>query len=443
MTRFTTRAHAVIAHLGVGTLLATGCSSSTMAPQTGNAPVVGNSFVIQDVRVFDGTRVSEHLQVVVQSGRIARIGRGRAPAGLPVISGAGKTLLPGLIDAHAHVGSEGALRSALRFGVTTELDMLTSIAFARTQQPRRDSLNRTDLADLYSAGSPVTSPRGLGTEFGIPFPTLDAGANAAAFVRDRIAEGSDYIKILYEPQAPLFTTISQETLREVVAAAHAQGVLAVVHISSLIGARDAVAAGADGLAHVFSDTLIDEAFAKEIARKGVFVTGTLSIFGAFQGSGLGPALIADPRIAPYLTEGQRTTLSSRGPGPDHAMAPYLVRFNLDRAIENVRRLHRAGVRVLAGTDAPNLTSHGASLHGELQLLTLAGFTPLEALVAATSAPAEAFRLVGRGRIVPGAIADLVLVDGNPLADITASRAIVRIFKNGFEVPRPRVGTATP
>jgi adenine deaminase len=84
-----------------------------------------------------------------------------------------------------------------------------------------------------------------------------------------------------------------------------------------------------------------------------------------------------------------------------------------------------------------------SIHGELQLLTQAGLTPSEALEAATSAPADAFRLTDRGRIVRGARADLVLVDGNPLADITATRAIVRVFKNGFEIQRapaePAVG----
>jgi hypothetical protein len=193
------------------------------------------------------------------------------------------------------------LRDALRFGVTTELDMLTRIEFSRAQKPRRERNERTDLADLYTAGSPATSPRGLGTQFGIPFTTISRPDEAPAFVKGRVAEGSDYIKILYEPGAPLFTTISRETLAAVVAAAHAEGVLAIVHISSLEGARDAVRAGADGLAHVFSDTLVDEAFAREMAARRVFVSPTLSIVGAFQGKSFGSALVADSRLAPYLT----------------------------------------------------------------------------------------------------------------------------------------------
>jgi len=111
----------------------------------------------------------------------------------------------------------------LRFGVTTELDILTTLAFARAQQSRRTQFERTDLAELYSAGSPVTSPRGLGTQFGIPFATISQSDAAAALLRGRIAEGADYLTILYEPGAPVFTTITGETLVAVIAAAQVAG----------------------------------------------------------------------------------------------------------------------------------------------------------------------------------------------------------------------------
>jgi hypothetical protein len=102
----------------------------------------------------------------------------------------------------------------------------------------------------------------------------------------------------------------------------------------------------------------------------------------------------------------------------------------------VRALHAAGISVLAGTDAGNPgTAHGASLHGELALLVRAGLSPEQALRAATAAPAEAFGLGDRGRIAVGQRADLVLVDGDPLADISATRNIVRIWKNGVAVDR--------
>ena len=422
------------ASVALAGILVIACTSAPAVTVATGAPVDGNSFVVRNVRVFDGSRAIERTNVVVRAGRIASVGRS-APSDLPVVDGSGRTLLPGFIDAHGHVGNERSLRDASRFGVTTVLDMLTRIEAVRAQKSRRAQVERTDLADLYTAGSPVTSPRGLGTQFGIPFTTISTPDEAPAFVRGRIAEGSDYIKILYEPGAPIFTTISRETLAAVVVSAHAEGVLAVVHVSSIEGARGAVRAGADGLAHSFGDSIIEETLAREMATRGIFVTPTLSIFGAFQGKGVGSELAADSRLSPYLTSAQRAELTKVGPGPEHPLAPYLVRFDVDRASENVRRMRGAGVRILAGTDAPNLGSHGVSLHGEMELLTKAGLSPAEALTAATLAPAQAFKLSDRGRITPGARADLVLVEGNPMRDIEQTRAIVRIFKNGYEVAR--------
>ncbi len=431
--------------LGLATAVAAGCATTRTIARVDGDAVAGNSFVVRNVRVFDGERVHERVNLVVRDGRIAAIGEAAPSRDLPVVDGTGRTLLPGLIDAHGHVSGEASLRNAVRFGVTTVLDMLTSTDVAKANRARRNQPERPDLAGLYSSGTPVTSPGGLTTQFGIPFTTISSPEEAPALVRGRVAEGSDYIKIIYEPSVPFFTSISRETLAAVIAAAHAERVLAVVHVSSLQGARDAVAAGADVLAHGFSDTLIDDSLLRQMTERGTYVTPTLSIVAAFGGRGLGPELAADPRVSPYLTLAQRKVLTSPGPGPDYPLAPYLARFEIDRASENVRRMKAAGVRLLAGTDAPNLSAHGASVHGELELMTRAGLTAAEALRAATLAPAQAFRLTDRGRIVEGARADLLLVEGNPLEDIEHTRAIVRIFKNGVEVSRalPAAPSATP
>lgn len=411
-----------------------GCRPGTAAT-AGSAPVSGNSFIVRDVRVFDGEHVIERAHVVVRDGRVASVGR-NAPSGLPVVDGRGRTLLPGLIDAHAHVPNAGALRNALRFGVTTTVDMMTRPEFARTQRPRRDSVVRTDLADLYSIGVPVTSPRGMGTQFGITLTTIASAAEAPQIVRARLAEGADLVKIMHEPDAGIVSSISSETLEAVVAAARAQGALTTVHISSLRGAREVVAAHADGLAHLFSDSLIDAPLARQIADQQMFVVPTLSNFAAFEGGAQRRELAADPRIAPFLTAAQQKALTRPAPSKSSPMAPYLARFTLARATQNVRRLRAAGVRILAGDDAASdLVAIGAGMHGELELLVEAGLTPREALEAATAGPARAFRLGARGRIVAGARADLLLVEGNPLEDITATRAISRVFKNGYEVDR--------
>src|SRR5690606_20050562 len=172
----------------------------------------GNGFAIRDVRVFDGGRVIERANVVVRDGRIAAVGADAPiPDGLEVVDGAGRTLLPGLIDAHVH--SWGNARAdALRLGVTTELDMLGDPGRLARIGRERGSMARTSQADLWSAGAAVTAPGGHGTQYGMPVPTLAAGGDAAAFVADRVEEGSDYLKIIVEDLSAYGTDARMPTL---------------------------------------------------------------------------------------------------------------------------------------------------------------------------------------------------------------------------------------
>ena len=124
------------------------------------------------------------------------------------------------------------------------------------------------MADLRSAGTLVTAPGGHGTEYGLRVPTLQTVAEAQAFVDDRIREGSDYIKIVYDDgraTGSKLPTISKEVMAALVTAAHRRGKLAIVHTVSLQEARDAIEAGADGLAHVFADEMPDPEFGRFVA----------------------------------------------------------------------------------------------------------------------------------------------------------------------------------
>src|SRR6185436_16612321 len=150
----------------------------------------------------------------------------------------------------------------------------------------------------------------------------------------------------------------------------------------------------------------------------------------------GASLIDDPHLQPYLSPGVRKNL--RG----HFRLGVAVDFST--VLASVALFHAAGVPVLAGTDAPNTGSwHGVSLHRELELLVQAGLTPLEALRAATSAPADAFRLPDRGRITVGRRADLLLVDGDPTTDVRATRAIARVWKLGVPCDREAFRASLP
>ncbi len=291
-----------------------------------------------------------------------------------------------------------------------------------------------DRADLFSAGTLVTAPGGHGTEYGVPIPTITGPEQADAFVAARVAEGSDYIKIVYDDGSELglpWKSIDAATLAAVIRAAKAQKKQAVVHILAREFARAAIAAGADGLVHLFVDKPVDEALVREAARRGVFVVPTLTVLESTNRNNQGNAALADdPELAPYLTPEDRRALRSSFPGPT-APADAL---SIPR--DTVKALKAAGVRILVGTDSGNPgTSHGASVHRELALLVAAGLTPEEALAAATAVSADAFGLSDRGRIVPGRRADLVLVDGDPTTDILATRKIAGVWKQGHAVDR--------
>jgi imidazolonepropionase-like amidohydrolase len=389
-----------------------------------------NEFVIRDVRIFDGTRTIPKGQIWVQNGRIKAVGADvKAPSSVRSINGAGETLLPGLIDSHTHAFGS-ALKEALAFGVTTELDMFTDHNYAAQIKKEQAEGKDLDLADLRSAGTLVTAPKGHGTEYGMAIPTISAPGEAQAFVDARIAEGSDYIKIIYDDGKTYglnIPTITKETMAAVITAAHQRGKLAVVHIGTLQGARDAIESGADGLAHLFVDAAPDAEFASLVAKHHAFVVPTLSVLASISGAPSGKPLAADARIQPYLPPE-----SLRGLGASFPRNSGQFSY----AQETVRQLKGQHVPILAGTDAPNPgTAHGASMHGEVSLLVAAGLTPVEALAAATSAPAHAFRLDDRGEIAPGKRADLLLVKGDPTADISATRNIVGVWKAGVELDR--------
>lgn len=406
-------------------LAAAAATLSFGAPAWAQAP----GFAITSVRVFDGEKVTANATVVVRDGRVAAMGpRTKVPADLPVVDGAGKTLLPGLIDAHTH--TFGAARTdAIRFGVTTELDMFTHPSALNGVRAARDGLARTRQADLYSAGILATAPKGHGTEYGFEIPTLTSAAEAEAWVAARVAEGSDYIKLVYAPGPRNRPSIDKATMGAVVAAAHKRGLLAVAHIQTTEDARAAIEAGVDGLVHIYADVAPDAAFYALAAKRKVFVIPTLSVISGFSGSGEGAKLAADPRIAPLLTPEQQAQM--RIPIPKRSGG-----FQMDVANAGVAALKAAKVDVLAGTDAGNpTTSHGATLHEELSMLVAAGLTPTEALRAATALPASRFGLKDRGRVKVGSRADLVLVEGDPTTTIEATRAIAAIWKNGYPVDR--------
>ncbi len=371
--------------------------------------------LIRDVRVFEAGALSGATSVLLAGDRIMGVGPAIDVASGVVVDGAGSVLLPGLVDAHVHLHDTSSLDLLARAGVTTALDMAC--------WPRElvDELrHRRGLTDIRSAGIPATAPGSTHSKMpGRPDAALISGpAQADDFVRDRLAEGSDYIKLIADIPGP-----DQATLDALVTAAHRHGRLAVAHAATIAPYRMALAAGADVITHAPLDAALDEATVAGMASAGTVAVPTLTMMDAVA-----------RRFFGVGAERRSADVPSGGPGYHHAR-------------RSVQLLRQAGVAILAGTDAnatagaPAAISHGESLHRELELLVDAGLTPAEAIFAATSLPARHFRLDDRGAVRPGTRADLVLVAGDPLADVTASRLVERVWCAGIEValtePAPR------
>ena len=375
-----------------------------------------------NIDVFDGTRRIRRVNVVVVDGMIRAIGaQVSLPAQAEIVEGKGKTLLPGLFDSHTHLGEKFVqqfLRDALDMGITTELEMGGSPVSLEVRKQ-----GCADCADFLTAGRVVTAPGGHPTQMGgPPIPTLSESddAHIQAFVDARIAEGSDYIKIIDEHRFPTLTSIQ---LQGIVVAAHRRNTMAIAHIGSQREAVACLQAGVDGLAHVFADSPPDANFASLVTRHHAFVITTLTVFESLS-AGLNPRWWEkDSWMGRRLTPTMKSSLSLRLPAwPD---------IHRNYAEQVVAQLHTPGVPLLAGTDspAPGL-AHGPSLHRELELLVDSGLSPSEALTAATFTPARVFGFHDRGRVAVGLRADLLLVRGDPTSDIRAVHNILGVWKLG-------------
>ncbi len=385
---------------------------------------------IINARIFDGEKVIGAETVLIEGEKIISVG-GEIPEHATIIDAEGGTLLPGLIDAHVHTSVDG-LRDALQFGVTTELEMMGGF----TKNGREAQLKGIeDIADVRSAGMGVTPPGGHPDELmpgdgEIPdfvlkelekmseedrnsllaahahdhgeAPTVSTRDEAIAFVGEQVRDGADYIKIMIEE----------------------------AHVLTAESSRQAIEVGVEGLAHLFIDrpeTTPD--LVRMIAEAGAFVTPCLVLNSSIIGK---PAseMAGDPRVSSKLSPEWIDTLN--------ASFNTYPQGSMEDNYRNVMDLHRAGVDILVGTDVsvpvPTLggLAHGVSVHHEMQLLVEAGFTPVEALQSATSKTARRFYLDDRGRIVEGARADLVLVDGDPTTHISDTFSIREVWQRGIQ-----------
>lgn len=235
---------------------------------------------------------------------------------------------------------------------------------------------------------------------GFPASSAITGpTDADRFVSERVVEGADYIKVIVEDSRRMGpAALDVATIRALVESAHKAGLKTIAHISTLSALITAADAGVDIITHAPLDAAVDKHLAHSLAKRNIVLV---------------PTLIMMRTIVSRVEH-----MPTHGAGIDYAYAH-----------ATVSALHRAGLTILAGTDAnsaptsPAQIPHGEAFHNELRLLVEAGLTPVEALRSATVIPAEYFGFTDRGSIKRGYRADLLLIDGDPTQDITATRAV--------------------
>ena len=348
-----------------------------------------NNQAITNVRVFNGTTLTDLKTVYISDDKIVSYATEAFK-----IDGKSGTLLPGLIDAHCHVFKLDELRQLAQAGVTTALDMTSfpvdTVNFLRKQK---------GLTDYYSAGIPLTAPGSHHSKLkGMPAEAQVTTADGARdFVRKRIGEGMDYIKLIVDDPGP-----TQEVLTAACEEARKCGRLSIAHATTFEAYDIAQEAGCDFVTHVMLDKPITKEGVKKMVEEKRGCIPTLTIMEVVHSLGISDS-------------------------------------DYQNCEDSLRMMHQADVPILAGTDAnavpgsPAHVKHSDGVARELELLVKAGLSPVEALRAATVETAKHLGFKDRGAIEAGMRADLVLVDEDPIEDISAMRNIQRVWCGGVEV----------
>ncbi|KAJ6437236.1 xylulose-5-phosphate/fructose-6-phosphate phosphoketolase [Purpureocillium lavendulum] len=368
---------------------------------------------ITNVRVFDGQGLTAPTTITICGGVI---GDGDA-SGAHEIDGTGKFLFPGFIDTHVHLsGARHQLEHMAKWGVTTALGM------GEWSPEKVNALRGSPgLTDIRSAGIPATTPGSLHSKM-LPIDQnafVTGPEDSSRFVKDRLAQHADYIKIVADVPGP-----DQDTINALVAESHSQEKLVVTHAATYSPFTMALAGRPDFITHVPRDKVLDEEDAKDMAQKQIVSIPTLAMMATICRPLPWSAVLRvllQPSLLLTVLRGRRSFA-----GPEAYR----------NCTDSVMQLHRASVQILVGTDSneeedsPFTIPHGESFHREMELLVEAGLSTVEVLKAGTSLAAGCFGLEDRGAIEPGKRADLVLLAANPLDEIRSSRKIDRVWLGG-------------
>jgi imidazolonepropionase-like amidohydrolase len=389
-------------------------------------------------RIIDGTgKVIDNGTVVISGGKITAVGPASTavPAGATRVDVKGKTLLPGLINAHGHVGNTVGLgtdkqngysrenlmrqlRTYAQYGVTTVFSLGDDSegSFALRDAPA------TDRARLFVAGPVVTG---------------NTAEEARAMVAKVAAMKPDMIKIRVDDNLGASRKMPEAAWRAVIEEAHARKLPVAVHIYWLADAKATLLAGADMIAHSVRDTAVDDQFINALKSRDVCYSPTLTREISTFIYDTAPSWVDDP----FFTKGVDKDIPAQLKDPKRHeqirnsagwKAGQQYKVGLEVAKKNLKTLVDKGVRIAFGTDTgPPARFQGFFEHLELEMMVDAGLTPMQAIVSATGDAARCHKRAGEiGTLAPGAAADLLILGANPLDNIRNTRPIDQVWING-------------
>jgi imidazolonepropionase-like amidohydrolase len=388
-------------------------------------------------RIVDGTGAApiENGVLLVQNGRITAIGPAATaiPSGAERVSLTGKTILPGLINAHGHVTDVRGMKSSAEFYTPEHIKHQLGV------------YGRYGITTVFSLGG--DGPAGIAVRdaptpgiarFFVAGPVIGGAApDAARQAVDGVkAMGADLVKIRVDDNLGTGKKMPPEAYRAVIERAHAQGLKVAAHIFYLQDAKDILAAGGDFIAHSVRDQPIDRELIDRLKARDICVCPTLMREVSTFVYETRPAFLDDPFFVreadPAAIAGVQT--------PQHQkqnQSPSAIRYKaaLEMAKVNLKQLKDAGVRIAMGTDSgPAARFQGYFEHLELEHMVSAGLTPMQTIVAATSDAARCMNVADRlGALKPGLEADFLVLARNPLEDIRNTRSLESVFIRGQRV----------
>jgi imidazolonepropionase-like amidohydrolase len=431
------------------------------APLRAQVPTQG-VIAFTGARVIDGTGSApiEQATIVITNGRITAIGPSASvmpPAGAMIVNVAGKTIIPGLINSHAHIDPDISvnpgpyrdemvrrLKTYAIYGVTSVM----TLGFETYDEPEgfylRD-LQRlgigpvaTDAPRLYASGRPILFR---------PGPTgSETPEDARIDVQRHVPLRADFIKLHLDGVA---VDLKPDVFAAAVDEAHKHNLSTAVHIIYLKDAKMAIERGVDVIAHSVRDLDIDAATIAEMKRRNVALIPTLvrdrSVF-IYENL---PDFFKDPFFLRGMPAYKHEVDVLSDPAMQQRMRTNAViqasKPQLAQGIKNLKPLLDAGIPIAMGSDSGSIPDRnlgrwvGYNEHVELEMMVGAGMTPMQALVSATSTAARVMKIEGAGSLATGKWADLVVLNANPLMDIKNTRQIDSVYIGGRKVNMAAVG----